>query len=121
MASDVFVYWTTEDRPTRAQVDMVIRDFFGDVAIDVRWHLDRFFVTLFGKWSTPLVRVVDPDIRQRLLSSAPEPPDDGRYIEVWFADDSLDVITRRQDDFTHACQVRLAEVFARRWKGRVER
>jgi hypothetical protein len=98
---------------------MVIQDYFGEVATEIKWDRDRFFVTLIGKWSMPLKRVVDADIRRRFEAMAPEPPDDGRYLEVWLGDESMDVLTRRQDDFTHACQDGLAAVFARRWEGEV--
>ncbi len=121
MALDIFVYWTTNERPSRDDVKNVIRDFFDDAAIKIEWSKDRFFVTLVGYWSAPLARVVDADVRQSMLATAPRYPHNGRYLEVWFDDTSLDVITRHQDDFTHACQAGLAAVFARRWKGRIEK
>jgi hypothetical protein len=122
VATDVFVYWTTTERPTQGDVLKVVRDFFGDVATGVHWDHDRFFITLVGKWSAPLARVVTEDVRRMMLATAPESEiDDGRYMEVYIHADALDVITRHQDDFTHACQDGLAKVFARRWKGRIEK
>jgi hypothetical protein len=119
MASDVFVHWTTDDRPSREQVEMVIRDFFGDAATEIHWDANRFFVTLVGKWSRALARVVNEDAREMLAALAPE--SGGRYLEVFIHEDAVDIITRHQDDFTHACQAGLAAVFARRWKGRIEK
>jgi hypothetical protein len=120
MAADVFVRWKTDKRPTREDVEKVIQDFFGPVATEIKWDKDRFFITLMGKWSMPLMRVVDNSTKRMLTAMAPEPPDDGRYMEVWLSKESMDVLTRRQDDFVHACQDGLARVFARRWEGEVE-
>lgn len=119
MAADVFVRWKTKKRPTREEAEKVIQDFFGDVATEIKWEKDRFFVTLIGKWSHPLVRVAEnAEFLKRMYPK--EPGWEGRYMEVWLGDDSLDVMTRQQDEFTHACQDGLAAVFARYWEGEVE-
>jgi len=122
MASDVFVRWKTTKRPTRDEAEKVIQDFLGEVATEIEWKIDRFFVTLVGKWSHPLVRVVQPAMQDVLKNMYPKEDGwEGRYLEVWLGDDSLDVLTRRQDEFTHACQDGLAAVFARFWEGEVEK
>jgi hypothetical protein len=121
VASDIFVYWTTTERPSRTDVKDVLHDFFDAAAIKIEWSKDRFFVTLMGYWSHPLASVVDPEVRRSMLATAPKYPHNGRYLEVWLDEACLDVITRHQDEFTHACQAGLAEVFARRWKGRIEK
>jgi hypothetical protein len=121
MASDTFVRWKTKKRPTREEAEHVIRDFFSDVLTECLWEKDRFFLTLVGKWSHPLVHVATPSVQKRLLvQSEQEPGWEGRHMEVWLGKESLDVMTRRQDEFTHACQAGLAAVFARYWEGEVE-
>jgi hypothetical protein len=122
MASDVFVRWKTTKRPTREEAEKVIQDFLGEVATEIEWKKDRFFVTLIGKWSHPLVRVVEPAMQDVIKNMYPKEEGwEGRYLEVWLGDDSLDVMTRRQDEFTHACQDGLAAVFARFWEGEIEK
>lgn len=121
MAADVFVQWKTAKKPTREEAEKVIQDFFGGAATEIRWDNDRFFITLVGKWSHPLSRVVDEDIHQTLKGMERTLPDEGRYLEVWLGSGSLDVISRRQDEFVHACQDGLAAVFARFWDGKIEK
>jgi hypothetical protein len=114
VACDRFVSWNTERRPTREEVASVIVDFCGGAATEVKWERDRFFVLLVGTTSAPLKRI--PGVAPLVAS------DDGgeRWLEVWFDDESLDVLTRHQDEFTHAVALGLAKVFARFWDGKLE-
>ena len=128
MASDVFVRWKDGKRPTEEEVANVIRDFFSDVLTEIVWKKDRFFLTLVGKNSHPLRRVglghqgLEPKhLPPVWVLSEPEPGFEERHMEVWLSEDCLDVLTRRQDEFTHACQDGLAKVFARFWQGEIER
>lgn len=121
MSSDTFVYWKTKRRPTRKEAQKVIRDFFGPVAKTIRWRQDRFFVTLIGEWSHPLVRVAEGEMREIFKRSKPKDRGwEGRFLEVWLGKDCMDVMTRVQDEFTNVCQRGLAAVFARFWKGKLE-
>ena len=87
-------------KPTRAEAKLVIKDFFGAAMLkECRWGKDRFFVTLIGDWSQPLTHVVSKELRKRIEATAPEPGWEGRHLEVWLGDDSLDVMTRMQDEY----------------------
>ncbi len=120
MASDNFVRWDRQ-QPTRDEAQKVIEDFFGEALKECAWHADRFFVTLIGQSSHPLMRVVADEIKTKLEVQRPTEPDwQGRFLEVWLGDKSLDVLTRHQDTFTNVCARGLAAVFAQRWKGRLE-
>jgi hypothetical protein len=121
MACDRFVNWKKDKpRPTREEVELVIRDYFGSVATEVRWDHDRFFITLVGQQTHPLERV-DPNHpviaglnHYRKLAEKGE-ADVGRWIEVWLGQDSLDVITRMADPLTNACAGDLVWYFSRHW------
>ncbi len=109
MSFDRFVYFE-KSAPTQEDIQKVLGNFLGGVGT-IEWKRDRFFVALPG---TPT------------LASAGFPeaipygmrPEE-RWIEVWYKDNGLDVITRDQDDFTNALASALAEIFARFWKGKV--
>lgn len=116
MASDRFVNWKGGKKPTREEVKWVVEDFLGEVAKEVTWSRDRFFVTLVGKHSDPLKRVVDSP----LTRLEPEPGWEGRHLEVVLSKCNLDVLTRRQDEFTMRVADGLAKVFARYWEGELE-
>jgi hypothetical protein len=122
MAHDVFVHWKdSSKKPTREEVEHVIRDFFGQAASEIFWGNGRFFVTLASSRSNPLAHLdIIPEEMRRIIDSERERDGGGRHMEVWLGDDCLDVITRRQDEFVHACQDGLAKVFARVWEGRIE-
>lgn len=126
MACDRFVYWKKgKPRPTREEIEVVICDYFGDVATKVSWDRDRFFVTLMGKQSHPFEHV-DPDhpvarttIHYRKLAAEGKSSTE-RWIEVWVGPDSLDVITRMADPFTNACAKDLVWHIAGQWDGDLE-
>jgi len=114
MAYDRYVRWGGK-KPTRQEAQLVLEDFFAETATEIRWVKDRFFVTLVGKHSNPLQRVaVSP-----LVKLEPEPGWEGRHLEVWLGDDSLDVMTRQQDEFTNRVADGLAALFARYWEGKL--
>jgi hypothetical protein len=96
--------------PTQDQVGLVLRNFMGRVG-SVEWHEDRFLVGVPGK----------PTRTFEGIGERPMPTilNEERWIEVW-PGPTLDVITRRQDEFTNALAHRLAEIFARYWGGVVE-
>ena len=122
MSNDLFVWWRNKDKqPTREEVGMVIEDFFGEALKESVWSWDRFMVTLQGKWSHPLRRVLPPEMLHVAQHPSPDDPSwEGRHMEVWLGKDALDVITRQQDSFTCFCQRALAQVLGRFWDGKVE-
>lgn len=77
VALDRFV--TLRNPPSKRMLETVIRTFFGGGASQITWSNDRFFVTLHGT----------NEERER-------------WIEVWFRDNKVDVLTRQQDAYTNA-------------------
>ena len=109
MACDRFVNWKKGGKkPTQAEVEKVLRQFFDAASTEVLWSIDRFFVTLVGKGSAPLEGIEGAHCLT---------PVDQRWIEVHLGKDNLDVITRCGDEFTNACALGLAKIFARFWQG----
>jgi hypothetical protein len=91
-----------------------LEDYLGEVATEIRWGQDRFFITLVGKHSHPFKRILTP------APYEPEPEFNGRHIEVWVAKDCLDVLTRQQDEFTSGVADGLAAAFVRFWEGELD-
>jgi hypothetical protein len=147
VALDRFVYWQTDARPTREQLQIVLEDFIGGAG-SVNWDVDRFFVLLHGKHSEAYRRCDRASETQRLYAQERHEEQWERWIEVWVRDEPLeieaeeeegdpggplplpngthsdkgcvDVMTRSADDFTNGVAARLAEVLARFWDGKVE-
>lgn len=115
MALDRFVYWK-DKKPTKDQVELVIKDYLDAALSEFQWDKDRFLIVLVGQNSAPLKSVADPDMR-RILTS-----EDGqeRFIEVYLDNNSLDVITRRGDEFTNNVADGLARIFARFWEAELQ-
>lgn len=126
MACDRFIDWKkNEKRPSREEIEVVIQDYFGPVATEVRWKDERFYITLLGKQSHPFEHV-DPDhpvarttLHYRKLAEEGKASAE-RWIEVWMGPDSMDVITRMADPFTNACAKDLAWHIAGQWNGDLE-
>jgi hypothetical protein len=112
MASDRFVNWKKGKRPSKFEVETVIRQFFDSVATEIKWDKDRFMVTLVGKGSHPLKGIIGVG---SLLPEADE-----RWIEVIVGKNNLDVLTRRADEFTCCCANGLAAVFVRFWQAELD-
>lgn len=112
MAHDRFIYWT-DQRPTREEVEQVLRDYLGGVG-ELRWNNDdqnRFYVELPGTPTHPLATI---DSKTEIYGHL------DRWIEVCVADDEpMDIITRQMDPFTNAIAADLAQIFASRWLGRI--
>lgn len=117
VASDRIIYWKNKKKPTRKEVQRVIEDYFSDVLTKCEWSQDRFFLNLVGQNTHPLRRMPGTTDIVRL---APEPGWEGRHIEVVIGQGNLDVLTRRQDEFTMRAADGLAAVFARFWEGTLE-
>jgi len=125
MGADRFVYWTTDRKPTWAEIRMVTEDFLGEMATTIAepgdGKLNVLFVTLVGKHSHPLRRIdgTSPALSE-YLRQPQEPGWEGRYLEVWEHNDSVNIETRRQDEVTMRIADGLAGVFARFWDGKLE-
>lgn len=111
MALDRFVHFEMGRKPTKKQVELVVRNYFGGCGT-VEWSQDRWIVSLPGK-PTWAFEGIEVDVM-------PQSRNDERWIEVYVGDDNVDVITRRQDEFTNALAAGLAGAFARYWDGEVD-
>ena len=124
MASDTFVYWN-EERPTKDDLHACLQDYLAEIATEIRWDRDRFFVTLVGRPSFPFARVgpSTPAMRQAELERAvgadgtPRP----RWFEVVIDSESIDVITRQADEITMNIARSFAALCARAWDGGLDK
>jgi hypothetical protein len=114
MASDRLMCFAGKPVPGRDAVQVVIEDFLGGIG-SIEWSGDRFIVTLPGKGTLALQRT--SPVFAGVEGFCHE---DGRWFEVWFGDDCIDVITRFQDDFTNALAKRFASIIAHWWEGKLE-
>lgn len=110
MALDRFVHFK-DRKPTEKQVELVVRNYFGDCGT-VEWSHDRWIISLPGT-PTWTFEGIEKDSRASTRN-------DERWIEVHHGDDSVDVVTRHQDDLTNALAAGLANAFARYWNGEVD-
>lgn len=102
----------------RLQTQYILEDYINGAGT-VRWDKDRWYVTLLGKPSWPLKRVLPP---------RPEVQEE-RWIEVFpglLAENSgplietLTVITRMQDTYTNDVATGIAMVLLRFFDGKAE-
>lgn len=144
MALDRFVYWQTEERPTREQLQHVLEDYLGSAeAGTLIWDIDRFFILLPGRKSEAFRRAPVSEVMRNYAEELLKATHDSksyditRAIEVWMRDEPMeceateddpghrdfgcvDVMTRSADDFTNGVAARLAELLARFWNGKVQ-
>lgn len=126
MGADRFVYWQDGKRPTHQEIRHVVEDYLGEMAVEyeeepemVRRLPHPIFVTLVGKHSHPLKRVREAMAIPGVVMDQ-EPGWEGRYLEVWIHQDSVNIETRMQDEITMRIADGLAQVFARFWGGKLE-
>lgn len=107
--------------PGRDELGAVIEDYLGRAARRVYWDRDRWFAVLIGLKSWPLRRayaryskVLTTSARAHEIEAEPE-----RWIEVWADKHTVDVLTRRQDEFTMAVADGLAALIARYYGGKL--
>jgi hypothetical protein len=119
MAADRFIYFKKERRPTRDELESVLKNFLGSqVAGEVEWNeqQSRFYVTLPGKTSFPFQDLTDA-LRHPFADEKRE-----RWIEVWMdpEDPTIDVMTRGMDEYTNVIANGIVKMLARYWEGEME-
>lgn len=122
MASDRFIH-NCKRKPTKDDIGTALADYLGDELIkEIHWDRDRWFVTIIGKRSHPLRNLVDEDFRKRHMDPENGDPDNGRHIEVWVDErgETVDVLTRRQDELTSNIALGFAKIVARFWEGELD-
>jgi len=110
MALDRFITFPKGKKPKKKQIELVVRNFFGEAAT-IEWDQDRWTVSLPGK-PTWTFEGIEPDMIARVRNTE-------RWIEV-YPTGTLDIITRRADEYTNTLAQGLAEVFARYWEGELD-
>ena len=119
MSTDYLVRFNNVPVPARDDVCKLLEDYVG-AGGTVRWvgEQNRFYVDLLDGYSDPLQRL---DTYFAMLYEDLSKEHDGsprpRWIEVWFGDDCIDVMTRMADDFTMAIAKGIAAKIARFWDG----
>lgn len=111
MALDRFIYWNNAERPAPDEIMDVLQHFLGGFAQRIERSSNGCIATLVGNHSEMFETT--PGIRGARAS-------DERWIELFFSDDALDIITRRQDDATNALATHFAERVAKAFDGRLE-
>ncbi len=117
MACDRFIYWRNGVPPSRDHVQLVLEDYVRDLATEVKWDGDRFFVLLPGMGSHPATRLPAPPEYAAIYRSDRE---NERWFEVYLGTDNIDVITRRSDRITSAIATEFARICAQFWQGELE-
>ena len=120
MACDRFVYFEKGKVPPLEDIGKVLEDYLGAVLSLNRCAGDRFMVHLQGIQSWPFRRVADPDSEMAKANREEAKHEHGRWIEVVFGDDNIDVLTRRQDELVNNIASGFAKLVARYWHGRLE-
>jgi hypothetical protein len=122
MATDRNIHWTAPSGlntgeqwarlPARSDLGRLCRDYTRGLAVSVRWHRDRYIVTLPGESRSALHRIAGKRNYERGRR---------RCVEVWagVVGDRyvVDVMTRSADEITSAVAEGLAALVARQWGG----
>jgi len=122
MAHDRFVRWKNR-RPSDADLRDVLTDYLGGCGAEIEEQAQPesphpwFFITLPGKPTFPFGRLAEMvgSPRAEAMTECTE-----RWFEVFVADDYVDVITRRGDEFTSVVARGFAALCARFWGGEME-
>ena len=116
MACDRIIRFEKE-RPTAKEIELVIRDFFGDATKQIYYDKDRWFVLLHGLYHQPYERIDIATDAMKQVAIENRRNNKERWIEIWSDEDSVDVITRDADWYTNTIAQGLAEVFRKFWQG----
>ncbi len=118
MALDRFVYWRGRI-PKKEEIQTLLEDFIGGAGV-VSLDKDRFFINLVGRKSYPLKRQAGISISRQKLWVDDEQDRKERWIEVFIAKDSIDIITREQDDLTNCLADGLRDICIRFFRAETE-
>ena len=112
MGIDRFVYWNKR-RPTKLEIQHTLEDYLGDVLLRIDIDGARITALLKGKPRFPFRRIEE-------MGSYTEGQEqhDERWIEVYWTNKSIDVITRMTDEFTNVVAEGFAALAARFWEGK---
>jgi hypothetical protein len=118
MAIDRFVRWKprTKDspaKPSRNDIRNVLEDYLGDVLLRIDVDGPRITALLKGKPSFPFKRI--PEMGK--YTEGQEQHDE-RWLEVYWTNTNIDVITRMTDEFTNVVAEGFAALAARFWEGK---
>lgn len=122
MACDRFVRFPKGKRPSKEDVGKALEDFLGAFMVSNKWGGGRWTATLVGTKSWPLRRIYDQSCETlRVMAAAhEEETSESRWIEVFLHRNTIDVITRRQDEATMRLADGFAQLAARYWRGQLE-
>lgn len=113
MAADRFVYFRKQV-PSREHLQKILENYFGGCGNITEDKPNWWKIVLPGKTTSPFDGIPD-GLRHPTFGN------DGRWIEVIFQPGkrgaSVDVLTRAQDEFTHAIALGLARALARFYRG----
>ena len=118
MAQDRFVFWEDKKGPSVEQIGCALTDFLGEFAVDVSYERSRYTAKLAGQQSNPYRRI-GPEIAPGVNLGSTWAEGGERWIEVFIHEYGVDVITRMADPATCALANELAQILARRWKGKL--
>lgn len=106
MSLDRFIYWR-EKKPTSVEIANFLTNYMGSAQKDFKYDYTLgqhcWTVGVPGVGCNPLCR----------LAGTEDASQGERWFEVYLTDDSLDVLTRMQDQFTNAIAEGFAEMIAR--------
>ena len=102
------MYWG-ERKPDQVQFNTFLEDFFGGAAMWSWTGPGRATVRLPGRSSHPFGRLVD------FPMAAPVHAE--RWIEVILTAESVDILTRMQDEYTGVLADGMAAAIERFWQG----
>lgn len=110
MALDRFIYWQ-DTKPSRDEVTTALSRFMGKLGTTEEKD-DRIYVLIPGEPDHPFT--------DRYRDEERINPRGGRWIEVVFGEDCIDVLTRDQDPLTNAIAESFATSCAKWWRARLE-
>jgi len=108
MPLDRILYWK-ENKPTLEDFGTFLRNFLGNASTP-RWTGQKWICSLPGTPTNPL-----KGLGHLGLERALEPYARVREFEVFWDDDSIDIITRKQDRFTNGVANTLQELCQEIW------
>ncbi len=113
MPRDIFVYF--EKMPEKGELETLLKRYVGGAATEVKFDAGRWFATLHGSNSNPVL-----DFEKKGYASNVPYREGERWFEVYLADNNIDVMTREQDPFTNDVAKGFAELMARLYHGRLK-